>query len=88
MKKWEYDISTYSIEELKLETAPEASETVEDAVVICDPEANCFFSDKFEPEIVLLKHVLNKRGAEGWELVQFHGHKSGFHCFWKREKPL
>jgi hypothetical protein len=85
VKKWEYDISTYTMDDLKLESVEEEVEVIDDPVVVCDPGTNCFFSDKVQPEIVLLTHILNRRGAEGWELVQFHGHKHGFHCFWKRE---
>lgn len=81
MKKCEYDISFHSIEELdisQLEFSP--SQTI-----ACDTEGHCFFSDVIKPNMDTFKELLNRRGSEGWELVQIGYHKGSLVCFWKRE---
>jgi hypothetical protein len=82
MKKWEYDISFHSIEELNI---PE-TEFPPEQVVACDMEGHCFFNDVMKPSLDVFRKLLNERGSEGWELVQTGYHKGSLVCFWKREK--
>ncbi len=82
MKNWEYDLSTEALADLGI-----SAETTEAArpLILCDPRGQCFFHDRRESEIQAVRHLLNRRGTQGWELVQFDGHNGVVHCVWKRE---
>ncbi len=79
MKNWEYDISFHLIED---ENFPK------DQIIACDTEGHCFFNDVMKPYLDFFKDLLNKKGSEGWELVQIGYHKGSLVCFWKREKEI
>ncbi len=81
MKKWEYDISFHSIQELDISNL----EFPSSQTIACDTEGHCFFSDVIRPNMDIFKELLNSRGSEGWELVQIGYHKGSLICFWKRE---
>ena len=74
MTKWEHDITSYSIEQVRATRAqlgyPPDDER---SVMFCTDEGVCFFDNIPNPSIKAILHILNSRGAEGWQLadVQF-----------------
>jgi hypothetical protein len=84
--KWEYDITSYSIEQVRAVRA-ELGYPPEDerAVMFCTDEGVCFFDNIPNPNIQAILHILNGRGAEGWQLVTVTFRTDEMLCFWKRE---
>ena len=74
MKKFEYEITHFSPEDLG-----------ESAVIACSEDGVC--GKKHVPADLLspLKGLLDTRGAQGWELVNIYFGKGGALAFWKRE---
>jgi len=83
MKKWEYDISFHSIEDVGI--SEDETDFPTDQTIACDTEGHCFYNDVMKVYLDKFKDVLNERGSEGWELVQSSYHKGSLVCFWKRE---
>ena len=82
-KTWEYDITNYSISEIRrLSEEEERSE-----VITCDPKGQCFYNDMEQAELAKVIHLLNQKGLDGWELMQLTSHKEWIHCLWRRENP-
>nr|MBC7244019.1 hypothetical protein [Chloroflexota bacterium] len=86
MKKWEYDITSYSIEQVlaireKLGYPPEQ----EKPVVFCTDTGVCFFNNIPNPNINAILHILNTKGAEGWQLAAVTFRADEMLCFWMRE---
>ncbi|MBC7232888.1 MAG: hypothetical protein H5T68_06580 [Chloroflexi bacterium] len=86
MKKWEYDITSYSIEQVlaireKLGYPPEA----ERPVMFCTDKGMCFFDNIPNPNIHAILHILNSKGAEGWQLATITFRADEMLCFWMRE---
>jgi hypothetical protein len=86
MKNWEYDITSYSIEQVRAVRA-ELGYPADDerAVMFCTDEGLCFFDNIPNPNIKAILHILNGRGAEGWQLVDVAFRTDEMLCFWKRE---
>lgn len=81
MKKWEYDISFHSFEDLGI--SEEEVDFPAEQVIACDPEGHCYFSDVMRLYIDKFMTMLNDRGSEGWELLQLEYHRGSVVCFWK-----
>jgi hypothetical protein len=83
MKKWEYDITFHSIEELGI---PENEVNFpSDQVIACDSEGHCFYNDVMKVYLDKFRELLNEKGSDGWELIQSGYHRGSLVCFWKRE---
>ena len=85
MKKWEYDVSFYSLEDLGISMSD--VDFPADQVISCDIEGHCYFNDVVKVYLDVFRNTLNNRGAEGWELLQLEYHRGSLVCFWKRELP-
>ena len=83
MKKWEYDISFHSLEDLGI--SEEDIEFPAKQVVSCDMEGHCYFNDVMKTYMDNFRTALNDRGSEGWEMFQLEYHRGSIVCFWKRE---
>jgi len=87
MLRWQYEITTSTVDEI-FESRDRLGLAVEDKGAdkfFCDSKGHCFFEQMPNPEVVALTSILNARGDEGWELVQFLYHKNDMICFWKRQ---
>jgi hypothetical protein len=70
--RFEYEITTHPAEELtKL-------------VYFCSDEGECALNDLPPDQLRLLVKLLNRRGDEGWELIEMFFGKDGIVAFWKR----
>ncbi|MDH4208914.1 MAG: DUF4177 domain-containing protein [Anaerolineae bacterium] len=87
MDRWEYQITTHSAGEVLRVREELGHPPVEDnpPVVYCDTEGVCFFDEAPNPYVESMVHILNEKGAEGWELVQVTFRQADFICLWKRE---
>lgn len=83
MKKWEYDISFHSLDDLGIPQAE--TDFSEEQAISCDMEGHCFFNDVMKVHVDAFRTILNQRGTEGWELLQLAYHKGSLVSFWKRE---
>ncbi len=54
-------------------------------VGLCSGEGQCVADQIGWEQVDIWKELLNKRGIEGWELVQLFFGKDGTVAFWKRE---
>ena len=86
MARWQYDISTCSVEDVfdLRERLNLAAESQGASKFFCDSKGQCFFGGIPNAEVTALTAFLNARGDQGWELVQFLYHKDEMICFWKR----
>jgi hypothetical protein len=86
MTKWEYDITSYSIEQV-LALRRELGQAADDErpVMFCTDEGACFFDNMPNPNIRAIQQILNGKGAEGWQLVSVSFRTEEMVCFWKRE---
>jgi hypothetical protein len=78
MKKWEYQITRYQMEDLS-----RVKETEEKAFY-CDQKGQCFLHDTSKAAADMIRDTLNEEGKKGWELVQFGYHRNELLCVWKR----
>lgn len=70
--RFEYEITTHAVEELtKL-------------VYFCSDQGECALNDLPPDQLGLLVKLLNRRGEEGWELIEMFFGKDGIVAFWKR----
>jgi hypothetical protein len=88
MRKWEYDVTSYSIEQVlavrdKLGYPQEGSEDRQ--IMFCTDKGACFFDNIPHPNIQAIVHTLNGRGTQGWQLVSVNMRTDEMICFWKRE---
>lgn len=86
MKKYEYDITSYSTEQVvavrdKLGGAAQR----EEPVMFCTDRGACFFDSLPNANTQAIRHILNQRGAEGWKLVSVSFRTDEMVCFWMRE---
>lgn len=73
MKQFEYDITTHPAGEFS------------DLVYVCTDQGDCTLDRVPSHQVGALGAVMNDKGSEGWELVQFVFVKGGVVGFWKRE---
>lgn len=83
MRKWEYDVSFHSLEDLGI--SEEDVDFPKDQIISCDEEGHCYFNDVMKSYVDVFRSALNRKGDEGWELLQLEYHRSSLICFWKRE---
>jgi len=72
VKKFEYDVITYS------------GEMFRQLVFFCSENGECGISEIPSRDTTMLQDALNKRGEQGWELIQLSFGKDGVVSFWKR----
>ena len=74
MDIFEYEIVTYP------------AETFNRLVFFCSESGACGINEVPSKDTASLQEVLNRRGAEGWELVQLFFGKDGVVSVWKRRR--
>jgi len=83
MKRFEYTVKIYSVEELKERGVDIGEEN--NIVYACRPGGECEVHDVGTEQLDDLSGLLNEMGSSGWELVELVFHRSGIVSFWKRE---
>ena len=78
MRKWEYQITRYDLEDLA------QGEEISNLAFYCDHKGQCFLHDTSRAAADMIRDALNEEGKSGWELVQFGYHQSEMMCIWKR----
>ena len=73
MRQYEYEITKH------------AKEDFTHLVYFCNAEGECGIDQVPENQINMLTDMFNRRGAEGWEIVQTLFGRDGIVIFWKRE---
>jgi hypothetical protein len=93
MKRWEYDISSYSVDQvLALRDKLGYPAGAERPVMFCTDKGACVLDNVPSANTKALLHNLNARGAEGWQLSTVTFRSDEMICFWMRkaedtEKP-
>ncbi|MDD3846340.1 MAG: hypothetical protein PHC90_08260 [Syntrophorhabdaceae bacterium] len=82
MKKFEYTVKIYSMDELKKGGVDIEEEN--SIVYACRPGGECEVHNVGVEQLDNLSGLLNEMGASGWELVELVFHQSGIVSFWKR----
>lgn len=72
MNEFEYQITNYPSDDFK------------NLVYFCSEEGDCTLESLPSDQLNSLEKKLNKKGKDGWELVQLSFNKSGIVAFWKR----
>jgi hypothetical protein len=72
MIRFEYEITKHPAEEFT------------QLVYFCTDGGDCSLNDLPHNEVATLMEILNKRGDEGWELIEVFFGKDGIVAFWKR----
>ncbi len=72
MARFEYEITKHS------------AEAFHKVVYFCSDRGDCKVDDLPSAQLQELGHILNERGAEGWELTQILLGQDGIVAFWKR----
>ncbi len=86
MKKWEYEIASYSIEQvITVREQMGLPSGAEGQVMFCTDKGACFFDNIPNPNTKAIQHLLNQRGAEGWKLSGVTLRTDEMLCFWMRE---
>ena len=78
MKKWEYRISRY-----RLQDSVREGETAQ-AAFRCDQRGQCFVHDLSREATDRVPDILNDGGRNGREWVQWGTHPDELMCHWKR----
>ncbi len=53
-------------------------------IYFCTDEGDCTLNDLPQDQAAMLVDILNKRGDQGWELIEMFFGKDGVIAFWKR----
>ena len=72
MKKFEYEITRYP------------ADTFDKVVYFCSKAGKCSIEEVSQDQTRILSDILNKRGEQGWSLIQISFGKDGLMAFWKR----
>lgn len=64
------------------------AQAFEQLAVFCSEKGECTLDDVPVDQVGRLTGMLNKKGAEGWELVQLFFQENGVLAVWKRVKNL
>jgi hypothetical protein len=72
MIRFEYEITRHPAEEFTR------------LIYFCTDEGNCTLNDLPHNEVAMLVDILNKRGDQGWELIEVFFGKDGIIALWKR----
>jgi len=86
MSQWEYDITTHSTNEILAARGAPAEVEEKPRVFYCNSDGYCFFDQAPNPYVEAIIGVLNKRGQEGWILVQVTLRERDMICFWRRKR--
>ncbi len=86
MAQWTYQITTHSREEIleEMENLPGALRDLAAPVIFCDTQGRCFFDDAPNPYVAAITTILNRKGKDGWELVQIAFRERQLICIWRR----
>jgi len=79
MRKWEYQITRYNLQDLA-----GGEEEIFPKAFYCDSKGQCFLHDTSQAASDMIRDTFNAEGKEGWELVQFGYHHRELMCLWKR----
>jgi len=86
MKPWEYDITSYSVEQvLALRDKLGYPAEEERPVMFCTDKGACILDNVPSANTKTLLHILNARGAEGWQLATVTFRSDEMICFWMRK---
>jgi hypothetical protein len=86
MKKWEYDVTSYTIEQVVAMREKLGYGTGEERpVMFCTDEGACFFDNVPNPNTKAILQLLNSKGTEGWQLATVAFRSDEMLCFWMRE---
>jgi hypothetical protein len=72
MARFEYEITKHSADEFS------------QLVYFCTDEGECSIRNLPTDQLNVFSEIINKRGSQGWELVQVFFGKDGVVIFWKR----
>lgn len=72
MVRFEYEITKHPAEEFT------------QLIYFCTDEGDCTLNDLPQDQVAILLDILNKRGDQGWELIEMFFGKDGIIAFWKR----
>jgi hypothetical protein len=72
MVRFEYEITKHSANEFT------------QLIYFCTDEGDCTLNDLPQDQVAMLADILNKRGDQGWELIEMFFGKDGIIAFWKR----
>jgi hypothetical protein len=85
MHKWRYDITSYSVEQVRTVREKLGLPAEEERpVLFCTDKGACFFDNIPNPNIQAIIDILDRKGAEGWELVSVSFRTDEMVCFWKQ----
>ena len=73
MKTFQYEITKHSTQEFK------------HLAYFCTDRGECKIDELPAGQISVLKEILNKKGGQGWELIQIFLNEDGILAFWKKE---
>lgn len=85
MRTWRYRITLHSAGDI-LEALPEPVQQVP-PMIFCDDEGACYFDAGPNPFTQAIERLMNRIGAEGWELVQVAFRPTQMVCLWKQPQP-
>jgi hypothetical protein len=72
MVRFEYEITKHPAEEFT------------QLIYFCTDEGDCTLNDLPQDQVAMLMDILNKRGDQGWELIEVFFGKDSIIAFWKR----
>jgi hypothetical protein len=72
MVRFEYEITKHP------------SEDFAQLIYFCTDEGDCTLSDLPQDQVAMVLEILNKRGDQGWELIEMFFGRDGIVAFWKR----
>jgi len=72
MAVYEYEVTKHTAEEFKR------------VAYFCSEKGECRLEEVARDQLKRMEHLLNERGALGWELVQLFFQEGGVVAFWKR----
>ena len=72
MFRFEYDITKHADADFK------------QFVYFCNSKGECSLDEVGEKDLDTIKQLLNEKGNNGWELIQFSSGSEGVVAFWKR----
>jgi len=86
MAQWEYDVSSFTIEQVnavreQLGLATEGA----GPVMFCTDQGACVLSNIPNANTRAIVHLLNRKGTEGWQLAAATFRADEMICFWMRK---
>lgn len=84
-RRWLYDLTIHSAAEVTDIYSKEQTREIQPRVISCDAQGHCFYDDVLRPNMQPFLRLLNNKGSEGWELVQYSFHGGNLYLLWKKE---